>query len=104
MKIIRNILLLFLIDWFITFIFYITEILVNIGKFIHYLAKTPSMPFSSFLIDILVVILVSFLLNEKFIKINRKVFIIAQIIYVVSIIIFIVSALNAVSRGILMNA
>ena len=97
-------LLLFFVNWIVAAIFFILEIPVIVGNFLQKVLKTPTMPAISVLVDILLVVAVSYLVNTKFVKAERLTFAIAQTLFGISALALFVMAMQVIARGILMNA
>lgn len=99
MKISSNILKIFLLDWLITLVMFLTGILVSllgVGKYVDIVQYTNSLKegvgegsiintFIYLLTSISMVILFSGLINLSKIKAPRKEFFIAQFLYILSI-------------------
>jgi len=104
MKELKNVVLLLIIDWVVTFLFYITGVLVLVGKLVQNLLRSPAMPFSSFFVNILLIVLIGYILNQRFIKASKKIFIISQGLFGVTFLALLYMVFSAFARGILSNA
>jgi uncharacterized membrane protein len=100
----KNIFFLILLNWVMAFIFFITGILVLIGNVTQSLTRSTAMPFGSFFIDILLVCLVSFVINERFTKIPRRHFFVAQALFALSFLTLVFLALSTLFGALLSNA
>lgn len=78
MKALKGVFLLFIVDWIIAFFLFITRILLLVGNLIQDLLRSPTIPFSSFFVIILLIVLIGYMLNQRFIKASKKIFIISQ--------------------------
>jgi hypothetical protein len=97
-------LVLFILNWALVIVFYHLSILVYIGKLLQILMNTPSMPAASILVDVFLVVFVSYFLNKKFIKAGKLTFVISASLFGFSAIVLFLLAVRAVVRGILMNS
>jgi len=88
MKALKGVFLLFIVDWIIAFFLFITRILLLVGNLIQDLLRSPTIPFSSFFVIILLIVLIGYILNQRFIKASKKIFIISQGLFGVSFLAF----------------
>lgn len=104
MKELKGVVIMFVIDWIITFLLYITGILVLVINLVQDLVRSPTAPVSSIYLDIILIVLISYILNWRFIKVSKKPFILSQVLFVVSLLALIIIVFRAMARGVLMNA
>ncbi len=103
---VKEILKLFFLDWITTLLMYVVGFLItgigdfksaDINFYISNLSTSPTgtsalmTVFTYLLTSILFVILISFLINQSYIKYSKKTFILAQLLYLISVIIIIFS-------------
>ena len=97
-------LILFVLSWTFVIVFYYLPIMIYIGELLQKLLNTPTMPAFSILVDICLIVLISYFLNKKFIYAKKLTFIISESIFGISVIILYLTMLQAIADGILMNA
>jgi hypothetical protein len=100
----KHILLLFLTDWVILLTLYVTNILVGIARFVQSLTQSPTIPYSSFLVDLILVVIISFIANEVFIKFTRKDYLVSQVLFTFSFLVSVLLLVSLITNSILMNA
>lgn len=71
----------FVCDWLLMLLFFLSSALVFIGYALQNLLKTPTFPANSIFVDIALISLISHFLNKKFIKARMSTFIIVQLLF-----------------------
>lgn len=96
--------LLFISNWILVAVFYYLSILVVAGNILQKIFNTRTAPEVSIFVNIFLIVFISYFLNKKFVKAKKITFIIAQSVFGISALVITILALQAVARGIMMNA